>query len=131
MAETFEIHSKDVTNSGRQPYVVHVGASSTHADDLVQSAEARSSIDEAREFLEHTLGDGELSGSELNAAAKAAGVGEYALREAKRRYTRRRRPGGTTGPWVLSLLPTTVSTESTTSTYLSNLPSENQTKEIV
>jgi putative DNA primase/helicase len=104
MAESFEMRAREIPHAGSHPYVVHVGSSSSNAEDVIATAEQRSALDEAREFLEEFLAEGMQESGKVKAAAAAAGIGPYPLRRARERWVRSVRPGKTTGPYYWELI---------------------------
>jgi putative DNA primase/helicase len=110
-AASFEIATAKVPGAGEQPRLVYRGESAARADDVVQTSEARTQIEEARVFLRDFLSDGPVEAKAGEAAATEAGIGPYALRKARERDVRSHRPGRNYGPYVWELLLTPTQTQ--------------------
>ncbi len=105
-AAAFELISAEVQGAGSQPQLVYRGVSEARADDVVQTAEARSQAEAARLFLFDLLAAGSVPVKDGEAAAAEAGISTHALRKARERYVRSHRPGRNSGPWHWELLHT-------------------------
>jgi hypothetical protein len=82
------------------------GESSFKANDLLtapSSAEERSAVDEAEDFLRETLADGPRSVKEVQSDAEVNGISKATLRRAGSRLGAERKPGGFGKGWMLSL----------------------------
>jgi hypothetical protein len=82
------------------------GESSFMANDLLTappSAEERSAVDEAEDFLRETLADGPRLVKEVQSDAEKNGISKATLRRAGGRLGAERKPGGFGKGWMLSL----------------------------
>jgi RecA-family ATPase len=82
------------------------GKSSFKANDLLtapSSAEERSAVDEAEDFLRETLADGPRLVKEVQSQAEEEGISKATLRRAQSRLRIEKKPGGFGKGWVLSL----------------------------
>ena len=76
------------------------------AGDLLNapaSAEERSLLDEAVDFVRETLANGPVPAKEVQSKAEEAGIAKATLRRARERLCIDRRPEGFKGRWMLSL----------------------------
>ena len=83
-----------------------IGESTTGSHELLGSREdeeTRVDRDEATEFLLGELSDGPRPAKQLKASAKAIGVGDWALKGAKKKLRVSSSKGGMDGGWIWSL----------------------------
>lgn len=82
------------------------GESSFRADDLLtapSTADERSALEEAVDFLKEELADGSKPAIDVRAKAQANGISPATLRRAQTALKVTKRPQGFKGPWMLSL----------------------------
>ena len=82
------------------------GESSFGADDLLTApatAEERSALDEAIDFLREELADGSKPAKDLQVRAQANGISRATLRRAQASLKVTKAPDGFKGPWMISL----------------------------
>ncbi|HEY5214389.1 MAG TPA: bifunctional DNA primase/polymerase [Acidobacteriaceae bacterium] len=82
------------------------GESSFRADDLLTApatADERSALDEAVDFLREELADGSKPAKDIQAKAEANGISRATLRRAQAALKVTKGPQGFKGPWMISL----------------------------
>jgi hypothetical protein len=76
------------------------------ADDLLSApatADERSALEEAEDFLREKLSDGPLPANEIYVEAERSGISKATLRRATKKLGIKRRPDGFKGTWMHTL----------------------------
>jgi putative DNA primase/helicase len=102
-AASFRIEDVQVTDRIAVAKLVHLGASSTDAAELVADQGSRTDTREATAWLLDYLSSGAVETEIAKKDAAGAGISDKCLRTARERIATSSRPGGNEGPYVWTL----------------------------